>query len=70
MDFANFRADPSIRLGTGIAEQRRPYDAVTMMPGMERISAWSSSERARPGRSGAGEPRARMCVPGGMGRRA
>jgi hypothetical protein len=33
---ANFRADPSIRLGTGIAEQRRSYDIATMMLGMER----------------------------------
>ena len=36
MGFANFRADPSIRLGTGIAEQRGPYHVATMMPGMER----------------------------------
>lgn len=35
MGFANFRADPSIRLGTGIAEQRGPYHVATMMPRME-----------------------------------
>jgi hypothetical protein len=31
--FANFRADPSIRLGDGITAQPGPYDAATMRPG-------------------------------------
>jgi hypothetical protein len=46
--FANFRADPSIRLGDGIAAQPGPYDAATMRPGWTGDTCCAGTVRDRP----------------------
>ena len=48
--FANFHADPSIRLGDGIAAQPGPYDAATMRTG-DVVARGAVRDRREVGRS-------------------